>query len=154
MIRPAAPGDVEDLLGLVVDLAVYEREPDAVTMTAPMLRAALFEGRTAYCEVAEVDGEVVGFALWFPTFSTWTGVSGIHLEDLYVRPEHRGGGHGRALLTHLAGICAVRGWARLEWNVLTWNEPAIGFYRSLGALPQEEWRTFRLDGDALAALGG
>ena len=103
-------------------------------MTAPMLRAALFEDGTAHCEVAEEGGEVVGFALWFPTFSTWTGVSGVHLEDLYVRPEHRGGGHGRALLAHLASICAVRGWARLEWNVLTWNDPAIGFYRSLGAL--------------------
>ncbi len=152
MIRPAAPADVEELLGLVVDLATYEREPDAVTMSAPMLHAALFTDGAAHCEVAEAGGEVVGFALWYPTFSTWTGVPGIHLEDLYVRPEHRGGGHGRALLTRLAAICLERGWARLEWDVLTWNEPAIGFYRSLGALPQEEWRTFRLAGTALAAL--
>jgi GNAT superfamily N-acetyltransferase len=154
MIRSAVPADVETLLGLVLDLATYEREPDAVTMTAPMLHAALFTDHTGSCEVAEDGGEVVGFALWFPTVSTWTGVSGIHLEDLYVRPEHRGGGHGRALLARLAAVCAERGWARLEWNVLTWNEPAIGFYRSLGARPQEEWRTFRLDGEALSALSG
>jgi GNAT superfamily N-acetyltransferase len=153
MIRAAAPADVDAILALVVELAIYEREPDAVEMTAAMLHTALFDDRRAECEVADVGGSVVGFALWYPTFSTWTGVGGIHLEDLYVRPEHRGEGHGRALLARLAAICTERGWARLEWNVLTWNAPAIGFYRSLGAEPLEEWRTFRLVGEARTALG-
>ncbi len=154
MIRAAVPADVAALLGLVRDLAAYERAPAAVEMDEVALDAALFGADpVAGCEVAAAPGgEVVGLALWYRTFSTWTGVAGIHLEDLYVRPEHRGTGHGRALLARLAAICVERGHGRLEWNVLDWNSPAIGFYRALGAVPLEEWTTFRLDGAALRDL--
>jgi GNAT superfamily N-acetyltransferase len=103
--------------------------------------------------VDDATGEAVGFALWFLNFSTWRGVHGIHLEDLYVRPAARGGGHGRALLTELARICVARGYERLEWSVLDWNRPAIGFYEALGARPQDEWTVYRLTDRALAALG-
>jgi GNAT superfamily N-acetyltransferase len=103
--------------------------------------------------VAEVGGEVVGCALWFLNFSTWRGVHGLYLEDLYVQPAHRGAGLGRALLARLAAVCGERGLARLEWSVLDWNEPSIGFYRALGAVAMDEWTVFRLDGEPLAALG-
>ena len=103
--------------------------------------------------MAEVGGEVVGCALWFLNFSTWRGVHGVYLEDLYVQPAHRGAGLGRALLATLAGVCTERGYARLEWSVLDWNAPSIAFYRGLGAHPMDGWSTFRLDGDALTALG-
>jgi GNAT superfamily N-acetyltransferase len=103
--------------------------------------------------VDDRTGEPAGFALWFLNFSTWRGVHGIYLEDLYVRPEARGAGHGRALLTELARLCVERGYGRLEWSVLDWNEPSIGFYRALGALPQDEWTVFRLADEALTALG-
>jgi GNAT superfamily N-acetyltransferase len=118
------------------------------------LRACLFGPSPAlFGHVAELDGAVVGVALWFLNFSTWRGVHGIHLEDLFVRPAHRGGGLGKALLATLAQECVDRGYGRLEWAVLTWNTPAIGFYRSLGAVPIDEWTMFRLADDALAALG-
>jgi GNAT superfamily N-acetyltransferase len=153
VIRGATPADVGTLLALVHDLAAYEKSPDQVAMREADLHAALFgPDPVASCEVAETGDGVVGMALWFTTFSTWTGVAGIHLEDLYVRPEERGAGHGRALLARLAGICVARGYPRLEWNVLDWNAPAIGFYRSLGAAPLEDWTTFRLVGASLAAL--
>lgn len=153
MIRSANPADVPTLLGLVRDLATYEQAPDEVVMTEADLHSALFApDAVASCEVVESGDGVVGMALWFRTFSTWTGVAGIHLEDLYVRPEERGAGQGRALLARLAAICLERGYARLEWNVLDWNTPAIGFYRALGAGPTGEWTTFRLAGDPLAAL--
>ncbi|GAA1627784.1 GNAT family N-acetyltransferase [Georgenia ruanii] len=152
-IRPARPEDVPVILQLVHDLAVYEREPDAVKATAEGLRDALFGPAPAvFAHVAEEDGEVQGFALWFRNFSTWEGVHGIYLEDLYVRPEARGRGHGSALLRTLAQIADERGYARVEWAVLNWNAPSIGFYRSLGARPQDEWTTFRLTGAALAEL--
>jgi GNAT superfamily N-acetyltransferase len=154
VIRTARPADVPVLLGLVRELAVYEREPDAVEAGEDDLHRALFSDRTASCHVA-VDhaGEVVGFALWYVTFSTWTGRPGLWLEDLFVRSTARGAGHGRALLQALAAVCVERGYPRFEWWVLDWNEPAIGFYRSLGAVPQDDWTTFRVDGDALEALG-
>lgn len=165
MIREATPSDVPDILRLITELATYEREPDAVEATVASLTQTLFpddgSSPTAFCHVAEAEDEggddgparrrVVGMALWFLTFSTWTGRNGIWLEDLYVEPAHRGGGHGGALLRTLAGICVERGYPRLEWTVLDWNEPAIGFYRSVGALPLEEWTTQRLVGDALAS---
>ena len=153
-VRPAAPGDVPVVLALVRELAAYEREPDAVEATEAMLAAALFgPAPTASCHVAvDADDEVVGFALWYVTFSTWRGVPGLWLEDLFVRPSARGTGLGRALLQTLAQVCVDRGYARFEWWVLDWNAPAIGFYRSLGAVPQDEWTTFRVDGDALQAL--
>lgn len=155
-IRPATAADVPDILRLVHDLAEYEREPDAVEATEADFVAALFPDEgipSAACHVA-VGGEgeerrVVGIALWFLTFSTWTGKNGIHLEDLYVEPAHRGSGLGKALLLTLADECRARGYRRLEWTVLRWNTPSIEFYESLGASPQSEWETYRLDGDGL-----
>ncbi len=155
-VRPAEPADVPVLLRLVRELAVYEREPDAVETTEPMLAAALFgPAPSASCSVAlGPGGEVVGFALWYVTFSTWKGVPGLWLEDLFVQPSARGSGLGKALLQELARTCVARGYARFEWWVLDWNAPAIGFYRSLGAVPQDEWTTFRVDGEALRTLAG
>ncbi len=158
LIRAAEPADVPVILQLIHDLAVYEREPDAVRNTADALHDALFGDRpTIYAHVLEADEDIQGFALWFLNYSTWEGVNGVYLEDLYVRPEARGAGHGKALLAHLASIAAERGYARMEWSVLNWNEPSIRFYESLGATNQTEWSTFRLTGDALAdvaALAG
>jgi len=153
-VRLAAPADVTVILELVHELAVYEREPDAVEATEEMLRTALFgPAPTASCHVAlGDDGEVVGFALWYVTFSTWKGLPGLWLEDLFVRPTARGRGLGKALLQELAAVCVDRGYPRFEWWVLDWNEPSIGFYRSLGAVPQDEWTTFRVDGQALIEL--
>jgi GNAT superfamily N-acetyltransferase len=153
VIRTVTPGDVDAVVALVHELAEYERESDSCTLTAAQLHAALFGPAPAlFGHVAERDGEVAGCALWFLNFSTWRGVHGIHLEDLYVRPQHRGHGLGRALLARLAAVCAERRYARLEWSVLDWNAPSIGFYRALGAAGMDEWTTFRLDGPALAAL--
>ena len=153
-IRRIRPDDVEAAVGLVYDLAEYERAPDECHLTAAQLHAALFgEAPKLFGHVAEVDGEVVGFAVWFLNFSTWRGVHGIYLEDLFVRQRFRGHGLGRALLARLAAECVERGYGRLEWSVLDWNAPAIGFYRTLGAVPMDEWTTFRLDGAALTALG-
>jgi GNAT superfamily N-acetyltransferase len=153
MIRPARPGDVPTILALVHELAEYEREPDAVEMTESGLRDALFGADPkVWVHVAEESGEVVGHALWYVNFSTWSGRHGIWLDDLYVRPEHRGKGHGLALLRALAAICIERAYARLEWWVLDWNEPAIGFYRSLGAVAMDEWTVNRVTGEALHRL--
>lgn len=151
-VRAAGTADVEDVVALVYELAAYEKAPDECLLTADQLHVALFgPDPVAHALVAEQDGTVVGTAIWFRTFSTWEGVAGIHLEDLYVRPAHRGGGHGARLLGALARICDERGWARLEWNVLDWNAPAIGFYDRVGARPNHGWTTFRLTGDALGA---
>jgi GNAT superfamily N-acetyltransferase len=153
VIRPATPADVPVVLELVHELAVYEREPDAVEATEEMLHAALFgPAPVASCHVALAGDEVAGFALWYVTFSTWKGLPGLWLEDLFVRPTARGLGLGKALLQELAAVCVERGYPRFEWWVLDWNEPAIGFYRSLGAEPQADWTTFRVDGDALTRL--
>ena len=154
LIRAAVPADVPVLLALVRELAAYEREPDAVEATEQMLEAALFgPAPVASCHVALGDDrEVVGFALWYVTFSTWTGRPGMWLEDLFVRAGARGTGLGKALLQALAAVCVERGYPRFEWWVLDWNEPARAFYRSLGAVAQDEWTTFRVDGDALHAL--
>ncbi|QQS01371.1 MAG: GNAT family N-acetyltransferase [Austwickia sp.] len=154
-IRPARPDDVPDLLRFVRDLATYEREPDSVAATEDDFTAALFPtvgGPVASAHVAEVAGAPAGMALWFPTFSTWTGRQGMWLEDLYVDPAHRGAGLGRALLAELAAECVRRGWPRLEWTVLDWNEPALGFYRGLGAEPLADWTTHRVTGAALRTL--
>ncbi|MDG2534657.1 GNAT family N-acetyltransferase [Sphingomonas sp. HITSZ_GF] len=153
-IRPAAPEDVALILDLVRELAVYEREPDAVVATEAMLRKALFETRVAESLIAELDGVAVGFALFFHNFSTWTGKPGIYLEDLYVTPDARGAGVGKALLRHLAGIALDRDCGRFEWAVLDWNTPAIDFYRAMGAQPMDEWTVQRVTGDALVALAG
>lgn len=155
MIRPATPDDVPDLVRLVRELAVYEKEPEAAQASEQDLREALFPtgGEPAvYADVAEANGRVVGMALWFLTFSTWTGRHGIWLEDLFVEPAHRGSGLGKALLATLARRCVERGYTRLEWTVLDWNAPAIGFYRSIGADPLAAWTSQRLDGAALEEL--
>ena len=164
MIRPATVDDVAVVTGLVRELAEYEREPDAVVATEEHFRTALFgpdprvHCLVAQSEATEHDGGepgnsgIVGFAIWFVSFSTWLGTHGIYLEDLFVRPEARGGGHGRALLTELARIAVERGYGRVEWAVLDWNVDAQGFYRSLGAVPQDEWTTWRLTGDPLRRL--
>ncbi|PVE17011.1 GNAT family N-acetyltransferase [Arthrobacter sp. Bz4] len=152
-IRDARPADLATILQLIHDLAIYEKEPDAVRNTPEQLHQALFGPMpSVFAHVAESDGVIQGFALWFLNYSTWEGVNGIYLEDLYVRPEARGEGHGKALLQNLARIAAERGYARVEWSVLNWNEPSINFYDSLGALPQDEWTTYRLTGPALTAV--
>ncbi|MEU6478627.1 GNAT family N-acetyltransferase [Streptomyces sp. NPDC047017] len=155
MIRTAVLADVPVIHALIRELAEYEKSLDEVRTTPEQLAEALFgEHPAAFAHIAEdADGEVAGFALWFLSFSTWRGVHGIHLEDLYVRPEARGGGHGKALLTELARLCVARGYERLEWSVLNWNRPTIDFYESLGARPQDEWSVYRLTDGALAALG-
>jgi GNAT superfamily N-acetyltransferase len=155
VIRAATAADVPAMVELVRNLAAYERAPDEVELTPDLLEAALFGDRPAvFAHVATVQGEVAGFALWFLTFSTWLGRHGIYLEDLYVRPERRGEGLGKALLAELARVCVERGYGRLEWSVLDWNTPAIDFYRAHGATPQDEWTVFRLTGSALRQLAG
>ncbi len=155
MIRPATPADVPTILRFVRELAAFEREPDAVEATEPMLADALFGAQpAAEAVIAEGASGAVGFALFFHNFSTWKGRRGLYLEDLYVTPDARGAGVGAALLRHLAGLALDRGCARFEWSVLDWNEGAIRFYRALGAVGQEEWTVQRVDGDALVRLAG
>ena len=157
MIRSAQPSDVPAILAMIRELAEYERAPQEAKATEEQLRTALFgEQPAVFALIAEETGggaaEPVGFALWFRNFSTWTGTHGVYLEDLYVTPRARGGGHGKALLAELARICVERGYARFEWSVLDWNEPAIGFYASIGAEPMDEWTVRRLSGEPLRAL--
>jgi len=141
------------VLGLIRELAEYEREPDAVEATEDQLHQVLFGPHpTVFCDVVEIDGVMVGMAIWFLNFSTWLGRNGIYLEDLYVTPAHRGAGHGKALLAHLARRCVDAGYGRLEWSVLDWNTPAIDFYVGLGATGMDEWTTHRVTGDALVTL--
>ena len=154
-VRVARDSDVPAIVALIKDLATYEREPDAVKITVAQLQTVLFgEPPAAYALVAEVEGQVAGFALYFLNFSTWEGVSGIYLEDLFVQPEHRGLGLGQALLNGLAEIAVRRGYARVEWSVLNWNQPAIDFYRRMGAVAMEEWTVYRLSGDPLRRASG
>lgn len=153
LIRPALPQDVPRISQLVRELAEYERSLDQVTATEDDLRSALFASQPAlFGHVAVAGTEVVGFALWFLNYSTWLGRHGIYLEDIYVTPAMRGRGLGKALLAELAAICARRGYGRLDWWVLDWNKPAIGFYRSIGAEAMREWTVYRLAGDPLARL--
>ena len=159
MIRPARPDDVPAIRGLVRDLAAYERAPDEVQVSDEQLHEALFGAQPMiYAHLAEEEGpqgaQVVAGAVWFLNFSTWTGRTGIYITDLFVRPEGRRQGHGKALLQELARICVERGYGRLEWSVLDWNELGIAFYRSMGAVPLDEWTTYRLAGPALAAVAG
>jgi GNAT superfamily N-acetyltransferase len=154
-VRPATAGDVATILGFVRDLATFEREPDAVEATEATLAEALFGPRpAAEAVIAETDGTVLGFALFFHNFSTWTGKRGVYLEDLYVTPEARGQGVGKALLRHIAELALTRGCARFEWSVLDWNADAIAFYRAIGAIGQDEWTVQRVSGDALLRLAG
>ncbi|MEH3159999.1 MAG: GNAT family N-acetyltransferase [Sphingomonas taxi] len=155
MIRPATPADVPVILRFVRELAAFEREPDAVEATEPMLAEALFGAQpAAEAVIAEDAGEPLGFALFFHNFSTWTGRRGLYLEDLYVTPAARGRGIGAALLRHLAGIAMERGCGRFEWAVLDWNADAIAVYRRIGAVGLEDWTVQRVDGAALVELAG
>lgn len=152
-IRPAVQGDEALVLTLILELAEYERALNEVQADSGAIAAALFgENPRAFCEIAEWDGVPAGFALWFYNFSTWRGSHGIYLEDLYVRPDLRGRGIGKALLVHLAKRAVSEGCGRFEWAVLNWNTPSIDFYKSLGAEPMSEWTRYRLTGDALAKL--
>ncbi|WP_369235046.1 N-acetyltransferase family protein [Streptomyces sp. R21] len=155
MIRTATPADIPVIHALVRELAEYERAPEEARASPEQLHEALFGERpAAFAHIAEdAAGEPVGFALWYLTFSSWRGVQGIYLLDLFVRPEARGSGHGKALLTELARICVEHGYERLEWSVLDWNEPSIAFYKALGARPQDEWTVYRLTDTALQELG-
>ena len=154
MIRRVEPRDVDAVVRLVHELALYEKAPEQCGLTSEQLHTALFgESPALFGHVAEVDGQVVGVALWFLNFSTWDGVHGIYLEDLYVTPEQRGKGLGKQLLEALARECVDKGYTRLQWWVLNWNEPSIGFYKSLGAIPMDEWTTMRVAGEALVRLG-
>ncbi|MEJ2818284.1 GNAT family N-acetyltransferase [Caulobacter sp. CCG-8] len=152
-IRPAVPGDSALILRFIRDLAEYEKLLDAVEATRDDVTVALFgENPKAFCDIAEIDGEPVGFALWFYNFSTFVGRHGIYLEDLFVRPEARGAGAGKALLANLARRCLDENLGRLEWAVLDWNAPSIAFYDSLGAAAMDEWIVRRMTGDALRKL--
>ena len=153
VVRPAVPADAPLIHALIRELAEYERLLHEARATEADVIAVLFcANPRAFCDIVEADGTAVGFALWFYNVSTFEGRHGIYLEDLFVRPEARGLGAGKALLRRLAERCVAEGLARLEWSVLNWNEPAIGFYDSLGAGAQTEWTVRRLTGDALARL--
>lgn len=153
MIRRATAKDVQAIVALIYELAEYEKARDQCHVTHAQLHTALFGPIPAlFAHVVEVNGQIVGTAVWFLNFSTWDGVHGIYLEDLYVMPAQRGAGHGKALLAALARECVDNGYSRLSWAVLEWNVPSIAFYESLGARPQDEWTTYRLAGAQLANL--
>jgi len=152
-IRPACAEDSALILRFITDLAIYEEAEDAVIATESDIESTLFsEGSTTSAVICEIDRQAVGFAVYFFNYSTWLGKHGLYLEDLYVSPEHRGSGAGKALLKHLAQVALSKHCGRMEWSVLDWNEPAIGFYKSIGAEAQDEWVSYRLTGKALAAL--
>ncbi|MDN5518057.1 MAG: GNAT family N-acetyltransferase [Pseudomonas sp.] len=149
-IRPATPEDAELILRFITDLAIYEKAEHEVKTDAAGIRDSLFaEDSTAHGLICENDGQPIGYAVYFFNYSTWLGKHGLYLEDLYVSPEARGLGAGKALLRHLAQLAVARDCGRFEWSVLDWNTPAIDFYESFGARPQSEWTTYRLAGQAL-----
>ncbi|TLX53614.1 GNAT family N-acetyltransferase [Stutzerimonas nosocomialis] len=149
-IRPAGPDDCGLILELITDLARYEKAEHEVLASADDIHRSLFgDEPAANALICEIDGAAVGFAVYFVSYSTWLGKPGLYLEDLYVKPEHRGSGAGKALLRELAALAVAKGYGRFEWSVLDWNEPAIRFYQSIGAEPQAEWVRYRLDGEAL-----
>jgi GNAT superfamily N-acetyltransferase len=153
-IRPAKKEEVGIVLQLIHDLALYEKAPNEVEATERELLQTIFSSDPkVFCDLVEVDGEIVGMAIWFLNYSTWQGKHGIYLEDLFIKPEYRGRGYGKALLRHLAKICDERGYGRFQWWVLDWNSPAIEFYRSLGAVAMDEWTVYRVSGRALKDLG-
>ena len=154
-ICPALPGEARLVLGFVRELADYEKLTHEVDATEAMLDAALFGANPrVFCDFAEWGGEPVGFALWFLNFSSFRGRNGIYVEDIFVRPAHRGKGIGKALLAHLAQRCVTEGWSRLEWAVLDWNTPSIEFYKAQGAVLKDEWTICRVSGPALVRLAG
>jgi GNAT superfamily N-acetyltransferase len=149
-IRPATSDDAALILRLITDLAIYEKAEHEVKTDVAGIQASLFgAGSTAHALICERDGQPIGYAVYFFNYSTWLGQHGLYLEDLYISPEQRGGGAGKALLRHLAQLAVSRGCGRFEWAVLDWNQPAIDFYLSFGAKPQDEWTTYRLTGQAL-----
>ena len=153
-IQPATAADVPTILALISELAEFERLSHEVVATEEGLRETLFGARpAAEVVIGRLGADVVGFALFFPNYSTFLGRPGLYLEDLFVRPRFRGQGHGEELLRHLARICIERKYGRLEWSVLDWNQRAISFYKALGARPMDEWTVFRVTGDALTRLG-
>ncbi|OBA62540.1 GCN5 family acetyltransferase [Mycobacterium sp. 1100029.7] len=154
-IRRATAADAADITDMIHGLAEFEHAADQCTVTEKQISTALFENSPiAYAHVAEVDGQIAAMALWFVNFSTWDGVAGIHLEDLFVRNSFRRRGLARRLLATLAGECVDNGYTRLSWAVLNWNADAIALYDGIGGQPQNEWTTYRLSGSALAELAG
>ena len=154
MIRFAVKEDSPQILQLIKDLADYEKAPNDAVATLEQIEETIFgPSPSAFCHVAEVDGQVIGIAIWFLNYSTWLGKPGIYLEDLYVDPAYRGQGHGLAFLKTLAKICVERGYERFQWWVLDWNEPSIEFYKSIGAVAMDEWTIYRVSGEALKKLG-
>jgi GNAT superfamily N-acetyltransferase len=152
-IRRAGIDDVAEILALIYELALYEKAPDEAKATREQIIESFFShDPKVFCEIVEVDGAVAGFAIWFLNYSTWQGKHGIYLEDLFIRPQYRGKGYGKALLKHLAQICEDRGYGRFQWWVLDWNEPAIEFYKSLGAIAMDEWTVYRVSGQSLTQL--
>lgn len=153
-IRPARKDEVGIVLQLIHDLAHYEKAPNEVEATERELLETIFvDDARVFCDVVEVDEEIAGMAIWFLNYSTWQGKHGIYLEDLFIKPEFRGRGFGKALLQHLAKVCDERGYGRFQWWVLDWNSPAIEFYKSLGAVAMDEWTVYRVSGDPLKKLG-
>ena len=153
-IRSARREEVGIILQLIHDLAHYEKAPDQVEATEKELLETIFVNNPqVFCDVVDVDGEIVGMAIWFLNYSTWQGKHGIYLEDLFVKSEFRSRGYGKALLQHLARVCDERGYGRFQWWVLDWNSPAIEFYRSLGAVAMDEWTVYRVSGAELKKLG-
>lgn len=154
VIRAARIDDAPVILQLIKDLAEFEKAPDQVSAEVGDIVATIFDkDPKVFCELVEIDGVIAGMAIWFLNYSTWQGKHGIYLEDLYIRPEYRGRGFGKALLKHLAQICIDRDYGRFQWWVLDWNSPAIEFYRSIGAEAMSEWTVFRVSGPALETLG-
>jgi len=152
-LRFAEPKDAPEIVRMIKELAEYEKDPDSATAKPEDLAKQMESERPPFeCIVAEVGGKAVGFALFFPSYSTWQGKPGLYLEDLYVQPDQRGGGIGKKLLHKLADVCRERGYGRMEWQVLHWNQPAIDFYQSIGAQPFDEWKKYRISGDALQNL--
>jgi GNAT superfamily N-acetyltransferase len=153
-IRPARRDEAAIILQLINDLAEYEKAPDEVKATEKEITETIFaDNPKVFCDFVEVDGDIAGMAIWFLNYSTWQGKHGIYLEDLFVKPEYRGRGYGKALLQHLASICNERGYGRFQWWVLDWNSPAIEFYRSLGAEAMSEWTVYRVSNEPLRRLG-
>lgn len=152
-IRPATIADTDEIIALIYELALYEKAPEEAKATREQIIDSFFcENPKVFCEIVEVDGDIAGLAIWFLNYSTWQGKHGIYLEDLFIRPQFRGKGFGKALLKHLAAICDARGYGRFQWWVLDWNEPSIEFYKALGAVAMDEWTVYRVSEDALTKL--
>ena len=155
VIREANPDDIPAILHFIHELAVYEKLAHEVETTAQMVAETIFcDQPKAHCLICDMDGEAVGFAIYFYNYSTWRGQYGIYLEDLYVSPEYRGRGAGKALLIYIAGIAVANNCGRFEWSVLEWNTPSIEFYKALGAREMSDWRIYRVDGEELERLAG